>query len=157
MCIRDSLTRLATALSKENKCYISFSHGIYRNRFTFLFGDKNNKIDEVTITQRTLSVKINISRSVDRKSHNMPFSLTCREVMNTTLACSSDIRQWLPSIEISTAFTCDKCPSKGHFVEIPPDATTQSQLRCQEGMICILSPAQQHWLTISSKEEVWCI
>ena len=30
------LTRLARALSKENECYISFSHGIYRNRFTFL-------------------------------------------------------------------------------------------------------------------------
>ena len=111
-------------------------------------------IDEVTVTQHTLSVKINISRSVDRKSHNLPFSLTCREVMNTILACSSDIRQWLPSIEISTAFACDKCPSKDHFIEIPPGATTQSQLRCQGGKICTLKPAEQHWLTISAKEEV---
>ena len=149
MCIRDR--------SKENKCYISFSHGIYRNRFTFLFGDKSNKIDEVTITQHTLSVKINISRSVDRESHNMPFSLTCREVINTILACSSDIRQWLPSTEISTALTCDKCLSKDHFIVIPPGATTRSRLRCQGGKICTLSPAQQHWLTVSSKEEVYSI
>ena len=151
------LTRLATALSKKNKCHISFSHGIYRNRFTFLFGDEKNMLDEVTIILHVLSIKINISRSVHRKSHNLPFSLTCHEVINTILTCSSDIKEWLPSIEISTAFACDKCSStsKDHFVKIPQGATTQSQLRCQEGKVYTLKPAEKHLLTISSTEEVW--
>ena len=148
------LTRLAVALSKENKCQISFSHGIYRNQFTFLYGDENNKLDEVTITQHISSVKVNINRSVHRKSHNLPFHLICREVLNTILACSSDIRQWLPSIEISTALTCSSCSSKGHYMEIPPKATTQSILRCRLGKICTLTSSEQYWLTISSKEEV---
>ena len=148
------LTRLAVALSKESKCQILFSHGIYRNRFTYLFGDENNKLDEVTITQLISSVKFTISRSVHRKSHNLPFHFICREILNTILACSSDIRQWLPSIEISTAFPCKNCSSKEHFIEIPPKATTQSLLRCQMGEICTLTSSEQYWLAISSKEEV---
>ena len=148
------LVRLAVTLSQESKCHISFEHGIYRNRFTFLFGDVNNKIDVVTITQHVVSVQVDVSRSVDRKSHNPPFSLAVQEVMNAILACSSDIRQWLPSIKVYTAFSCESCSGKDHFVEIPPGATTQSQLRCQRGEICTLSPAQQYWLTISTKEEV---
>ena len=148
------LTRLAVALSKENKCQISFSHGIYRNQFTLLFGDESNQLDEVTITQHISSVNVNICRSVCRKSHNLPFRFICREVLNIVLACSSDIRQWLPSIEISTAFSCKDCSSMGHFIKIPPKATTQSQLRCQMGKICTLTPCEQYWLAISSKEEV---
>ena len=37
------LTRLVVTLSKENKCQISFSHGIYRNRFTFLYGEQKQQ------------------------------------------------------------------------------------------------------------------
>ena len=148
------LTRLAVALSKEDKCTISFSHGIFRNQFTFLYGEISNEIDEVVVTQNVMSIKINISRSVDRKSHNLPFPDTCRKVMNVILACSSDVRQWLPSITIDTAFACETCPSKNHFIVIPHNATTQSQLRCQKGSICSLSPTQQSWLKISSNEEV---
>ena len=150
------LTRLAVVLSKENKCQISFSHGIYRNQFTILFGDENNKLDEVIITQHISSVSVNIGRSVRRKSHNLPFHFICHEILNTILAYSSDIRQWLPSIEISTAFLCKNktCPSKEHFIKIPPKATTQSQLRCQMGTMCTLTSSEQYWLIISSIEEV---
>ena len=151
------LVRLAVTLSQECKCHISFAHGIYRNRFTFLFGDVNNKIDVVTITQHVVSVQVDVGRSVDRRLHNLPFSLAVQEVMNLILACSSNIRQWLPNIEIYTAFTCESCSSNDHFVEIPPGATTQSQLCCQKGKICILSPTQQYWLTISTEEEVYNI
>ena len=150
------LTRLVVALSKENKCQISFSHGIYRNRFTFLYGEQNNKIDRVTVTQNVVSVMISITRLVDRKSHNLPFSLTCHEVLNTILACSSDVRQWLPSIQIHPAFACEACSTKDHFIEIPPGATTQSQLTCQndDDKICNLTPTEKLWLIISAKEEV---
>ena len=148
------LVRLAVALSKESKCHISFTHSIYRNRFMFLFGDVNNKIDEVTLTQHVDSVEINIKRSVDRNSHNLPFAITCHKVKNTILACSSDVREWLQSIKVSTAFSCETCSTEGHFIEIPPDATTRSTLRCQKDIVCTLTTADQYWLTISPEEEV---
>lgn len=147
-------TRLVISLSNEKKCQIFFSHGIYRNRVTFLFGDENNKLDEVTIIQHIESVEIAVSRSTDRNSHNLPFSLACHEVKNIILACSSNVRQWLPSIKVYTAFRCELCALKDHFTEIPAGATTQSKLRCQNGKICTFTTAEQYWLTISSKEEV---
>ena len=106
------LTRLAVSLSTESKCQISFSHGIYRNQFTILFGDKNDKLDEVTITQHISSVSVNISRSVHRKSHNLPFHFICREVLNTILACSSDIRQWLPMLKSPLHFLVKRAHQK---------------------------------------------
>ena len=151
------LIRLAVALSKEDKCHISFSHGIYRNQFTFLYGDESNKIDKIVVTQHIMSVKININRLViNRKSHNLPFYVTCREILNTILACSSDVRQWLPNIKIHAAFECITCSSSDihHFIEIPRNATTMSHLTCQKGSICFLTSSQQYWLKISSKEEV---
>ena len=151
------LIRLAVALSKENKCQISFSpaHGVYRNQFTLLFGGENDKLDEVTITEHISSVALYVKRSVHRKSHNLPFCLICHDILNTILECSSTIQQWLPGIRISTAFSCNTCSSNDHFIEIPPEATTQSQLRCQMGRVqSILTPSQQRWLTVSSKGEV---
>ena len=150
------LTRLAVALSKEEKCHISFSHGIYRNQFTFLYGDESNKIDEVIVTQHVRSVEIIVSRSVDRQSHILPFCVTCRQILNTILVCSSDVRQWLPNIEIHLAFDCVTCSSRGyhHFIVIPPDTTTKSSLRCEKNNTCPLTPTQQYCVKISSKEEV---
>ena len=150
------LTRLAVALSKEDKCHISFSPGIYRNQFTFLYGDESNKIDEVIVTQHVTSVEVIVSRLFNRQSHILPFCVTCRQILNTILACSSDIRQWLPNIKIHPVFECVTCSSRDnhHFIEIPPDATTKSLLTCQKGSICPLTPTQQYWVKISSKEEV---
>ena len=150
------LTRLAVALSKEKKCHISFSHGNYRNQLTFLYGDESNKIDKGIVTQHVTSVDISVSRLVDRKSHNLPFYVTCHKILNTILACSSDVRQWLPNIKIHAAFECITCSSKDdhHFIEIPPDATTRSHFICQKGSVCFLTSTQQYWVKISSKEEV---
>ena len=142
------LTRLVTALSKNKKCHISFSHGIYRNQFKLDFApDEVNSIDEIMITQHIMSVHVNVSRLLQRKSHNLPFSVSCHKIMKTILACSSDIERWLPSIEVTTAFACDKCFSDDHFIKFDPHkTTTQSQLKCEENKICTFNPSQQHWL-----------
>ena len=150
------LTRLVTTLSKNKKCHVSFSHGMYRNQFLFDFvEDENYIIDEITIFQHIISVHVNVSRRSQRTCHNPPFSIICREIMRTILACSSEIEQWLPSIQVSTAFACDKCSTDNHFIEFDPETTTtQSLLKCQENQICTFNPSQQYWLRISPKEEV---
>ena len=150
------LTRLVTTLSKNKKCHVSFSHGIYRNRFMFHFaGDEKNYIDEITISQHITSIHVNVSRPNERKSHDLPISVTCHEIMKTILACSSEIERWLPSIEVTTAFTCEKCSSDDHFIEFNPhDSTTQTRPLCQRNKICTFNPSQQHWLQISQREEV---
>ena len=152
------LTRLVTALSKNKKCRICFSQGtMYRNRFMLDFaGDEMNYIDDITISQHITNVHVNVSRSSQRRSHNPPFSVICREIMKTILDCSSDIEQWLPSIKVSTALACDNCSTDvDHFIEFDPNTTsTLSQIKCQRNKICTFNPSQQHWLQISPRDEV---
>ena len=58
-------TCLVTALSKNKKCHISFSHGIYHNQFKLDFAlDEVNSIDEIMITQHIMSVHVNVSRLI---------------------------------------------------------------------------------------------
>jgi hypothetical protein len=150
------LIRLVTALSRNKKCRISFSHGMYRNQFMFDFtGDKRDYIDEITVSQHITSVCVNVSRLSERTDYNPPFSTTCREIMKIILACSSEVEQWLPSIKVSTALACNKCSTDDHFIEIDPDTTTTlSQLKCQGNKICIFNPSQQYWLLILPRDEV---
>ena len=73
------LTRLVTALSKNKKCHISFSHGIYRNQFKLDFAlDEVNSIDEIMITQHIMSVHVNVSRLIQRNHiiHLFPYPVT---------------------------------------------------------------------------------
>ncbi|MCG8625557.1 MAG: hypothetical protein MJE68_26605, partial [Proteobacteria bacterium] len=150
------LIRLVTALSKNKQCRISFVHGMYRNQFMLHFaGDEQNYIDEITISQHITSVHVNVSRSGQRRPPIPPFSTTCREIMKIILTCSSEIEQWLPSINVSTALACNECSTDDHFIEIDPDTTTTlSQLTCQGNKICTFNPSQQHWLQISPRDEV---
>jgi GTPase SAR1 family protein len=150
------LIRLVTALSRNKKCHISFSHGMYRNQFMLDFaGDEQNYIDEITVSQHITSVHVNVSRLSQRRHHNPPFSITCHEITKIILACSSEVEQWLPSIKVSTALACNKCSTDDHFIEIDPDTTTTlSQLKCQGNKVCTFNPSQQYWLQISPRDEV---
>ena len=150
------LIRLVTALSRNKKCHISFVHGMYRNQFMLHFaGDEQNYIDKITISQHITSVRVDVSRSGQRRPLIPPFSTACREIMKIILKCSLEIEQWLPSIKVSTALACNECSTDDHFIEIDPDTTTTlSQLTCQGNKVCTFNPSQQHWLQISPRDEV---
>jgi GTPase SAR1 family protein len=150
------LTRLVTALSKNKECRISFLHGMYRNQFMLHFaGVKQNYSDKITVSQHITSVHVNVSRLIQRRPNNPPFSTTCHMIMKRILACSSEVEQWLPSVKVSTAFACNNCSTDDHFIEIDPDTTTTlSQLTCQGNKICTFNPSQQHWLQILPEDEV---
>ena len=150
------LTRLVTVLSKDTKCCISFSHGMYRNKFTFHFaGDEKNFINEITISQDITSIHVNVSRVNERQSCDQPFSVACNEIMTTILTHSSEIKKWFPSIKVTTAFACHKCSPDEHFIEFNPSVvTTRTRSLCQKNRSCVFNPSQQHWLQISPSDEV---
>ena len=151
-------SRLATLLTKEGKCQVLFEHEVYRNRISILYGEANNQIDRITISQLTSSIKIEVTRDQPRRSHHPLFSSTCREILKLIQECSVSILDWLPGIKVSPSFVCEHPSSDEsqppHFTEFQADATTCSSLRCKELHTVFPCQGQHYWLKISSKEEV---
>ena len=151
-------SRLATLLTKEGKCQVLFEHEVYRNRISILYGEANNQIDRITISQLTSSIKIEVTRDQPRLSHHPLFSSTCREILKLIQECSVSILDWLPGIKVSPSFVCEHPSSDKsqppHFTEFQADATTRSSLRCKELHTVLPCQGQHYWLKISSKEEV---
>ena len=151
-------SRLATLLTKEGKCQVLFEHEVYRNRISILYGEANNQIDRITISQLTSSIKIEVTRDQPRLSHHPLFSSTCREILKLIQECSVSILDWLPGIKVFPSFVCEHRSSDEsqppHFTEFQADATTRSSLRCKELHTVLPCQGQHYWLKISSKEEV---
>ena len=146
-------TRLATTLSKESKCLLLFKRVVFRNKMTFAYGNVD-KIDEFTIFECFSSVQVTVVRTEHRQPHIPTFASVCRDVMKLIQACSATVRQWLPLIKVEVTLCCEQCPSKDHFIPIPPGATTSSILRCDSARNCSLTREQQYWIKIQSTPEV---
>ena len=149
-------SRLATLLTKEGKCHVLFEHEVYRNRISILYGEANNQIDRITISQLTSSIKIEVTRDQPRLSHHPLFSSTCREILKLIQECSVSILDWLPGIKVSPSFVCEHPSSDKsqppHFTEFQADATTCSFLRCKELHTVLPCQGQHYWLKISSMD-----
>ena len=145
-------TRLATSLSKQPKCQVAFSQGIYRNRVSFLFGDAGSEIDTITITERTCTVQIDITRDAQRQAGNPFFFSVCQSAMKTIQACCADVCQWVPLIKASVALRCTSCTpgdaDDEHFVDLTVDLTTTSTVRCQKEKPCGFNTEQKYWLQV---------
>ena len=148
--------RLATSLTKNEEFQLLFSRGIHRNSITLEYG-KIDKIDEITITEWSNSVQIDVVRCANRKCHISPFAEICHELLSIISSCCSEVREWMPLINISVAFQCmlPTCESSKHFVTFNQDNTLKdSYLRCERGNICTTSPEQQYWLRPGSSHKV---
>ena len=144
-------TRFATALTKEHNLEVAFNRRVWRNRITLRFGE----IDEITITERAMSIVVEVTRCKPRKSHDSPFTSVCKCVMKLVQACSADVREWLPGIDEKISFLCDGCHEEGsqdHFIEIPESATTCTTLHCQKGERYDPTAAQQWWMNVPKQE-----
>ena len=144
-------TRLATAMTKDPKCRLAFRRGIFRNRITVSYGEVA-KIDEITITEHSSSIEIGVARITPRKVHHPTFQNACQEILKLIQSCSADVRHWLISIDVSTAFKCDYCSQTNalplQFMPIPQSATTRSTLQCDQCGCHDATPKQQYWLKI---------
>ena len=143
-------TRLATTLTREPKCEPLFEQGVFRNKVTFAY----DKIDELTISEQSSSVQINVVRIQHRKPHkNMTFGNTCCDIMELIRACSTIVGQWLPSVEVEAAFLCEQCPD---FITVD-GADTDLNVYCKARHHCNLTREKQYWLKIPSTPEVCCL
>ena len=104
-------SNLVTMLMKDPAFHIRLDRGVFRNHVTFLFGDAICQIDKITITQCTSTscIQVEVSRIAERISFQLPFSVTCREILKHFQECSMTVLQWLPCIVVTTAFKCDQC------------------------------------------------
>ena len=145
-------TRLVVALSTDPKCSILFRHKAYCNRISILYGELDNKIDQITLTKEGFNVQIDLVRIHSRQSDDDFFSSTCREIMKLLQNHALTIlNEWFPGVDIRFGFACEGCPGeKDHFIEISPETSTCSQLHCNNLRSCKISIAQQYWLKISA-------
>ena len=142
-------TQLAAVLSKHPKCYLPVSEKIYRNQIQFLFGSPGQQLDRLFITEEKLSVRIDVQR-IDSREYKCPtFISSCHDILEILQISSSDIKKWLPGIDINFALKCEGCQQKDHFVVLPSSPTTSNPaLICQKGNPTKLTVHQKFWFNI---------
>ena len=151
-------TRLATTLAVDPKCLVLFRHEAYCNRISILYGEPDNRIDQITLTRHEFSVQVDLARICPRQTLNLSFTSTCREILKLLQDSSSGILEWFPGVHTHFGFACEGCPKdssyKEHFIDISPETSTCSQVHCDKYRYCKLSTAHQYWLNISRRKLV---
>ena len=152
-------SRLVTTLLSKPNFQVAFSKGVYRDRIVLLYGHANNKIDEITLTKCKSSIEIKVVRTQSRPEWYMPFSLTCRNILNIITECFPTILHWLRGIELQYAFVCEHCPKKvdsdlQHYIRISLTTTVYTKLRCDKLQYAPLTADHQEWLRFSEDTQV---
>lgn len=141
-------TRLAAVLSKNPKYQVDSK--IYRNEVKFVYGS----VDELTITEKKLSVCIQVQRTIPRSDSCPTFISTCHEIFKNLQESFTQVKLWLPGIDVSFAVLCEnlceKCTGKEHFIPLPilPIISSNTILRCQQNIPNVLTADQKFWLNI---------
>ena len=142
-------TQLAAVMSKHPKCYLPVSEKIYRNCTQFLFGSPGQQLDRLFITEEKLSVRIDIQRINSREYKCPTFISSCRDILEILQISFSEIKKWLPGIDINFALKCEGCQQKDHFVVLPSSLTTSNPaLICQKGNPTKFTVHQKFWFNI---------
>ena len=142
-------TQLAAVMSKDPKCYLPVNEKIYRNQVQFLFGSPGQPLNRLFITEEKLSVRIDV-QCIDSRTCKCPtFMSSCHDILEILQISASDIKKWLPGIDINFALKCEGCPQKDHFVVLPSSPTTSNpSLICQKGNPTKLTVHQKFWFNI---------
>ena len=153
-------SRLVTTLSSKPKFQVAFNKGVYCDRIILLYGHTNCEIDEVILTKCKKSIEIRILRTQRRpQQYNIPFSLTCRNILTILSECFPDILHWLRGIELQYAFVCEHCPKEidtdvQHYIKISFDDPVYTTLRCERHQYVHLTPNHYEWLLFSEDTQV---
>ena len=146
-------SRLAISLSSDSKCHVLLRHESYCNRASILYGEPESKINQITLTKKEFSVRIDFVRIQPRQSLDPSFASTCRDVMKIIQNNSQSVLEWFPGVHSRMGFACEKCPKeddgKQHFVDILPDTSTSSRLICSELKYFTTTTEHQYWLKMS--------
>ena len=146
-------SRLAISLSSDSKCRMLLQQESYCNRVSILFGETESRIDQITLTKKEFSVRVDLARIQPRQSHDPSFSSTCRDVMKIIQNNSQSVLEWFPGVHSCMGFACEECPKGGseevHYVDISHGMSTCSRLHCSKLKYCTLGVDYQYWLKLS--------
>ena len=151
--------RLVTSLVNNPNCKILFNL-INRYKIVFAYGE----VDKVQVNECTESIEIHLSRTL-KGTHADSFPHICRELFRLLLASVREVKMWLPSVKVSTAFKCTHCKKNirdiltfkkhvCHFVAFTATTSTTSSLICQKGVQYMPTKEQQYWLNPSTTKLV---
>ena len=142
--------RFAALLSKNGNCEVLFDQ-IYSHKISYEYGSRNQRIDQLVITEKIGSIQIDVERIMPREDQYSTLLSTCQELVKLLKSCSMEVLQWLPGISMDLAFQCAECGNHKpqHFVLLPSvPLSSQPVLRCQLNQICRLNSTQKFWLDI---------
>ena len=152
-------SRLVTVLLNQSNFRVAFNKGVYRDRIVMLYGENHKEVDELTLTKCIDSIQIEVARTQDRPQGHIPFSITCRSILQIISDCFPQILHWLKGIELSYAFACKSCSKekssdRQQFVHFSLTDTVYSGLHCDEHPNEKLRANHQNWLLFSENNQV---
>ena len=100
----------AALLSKESKWQLDLKYKIYQDHIVFKYGEKNQGIDQIMITEEKMSIRIDVIR-IEYHQKGCPFLFsTCHEIIRLLRSISKEVLDlMLPSVEMFLYLKCQNC------------------------------------------------
>ncbi len=119
---------------------------LYENIDRYHIRFRWGQVDELYLKEESDTLLVRVSRYKDAQ-RLLQFQNTCREVLKTLLTAVDEIKSWLPSVEVFTAFRCSHCSEiPEHHVNFGKDTSTSCCLRCDREEYFEPSFEQKYWL-----------
>ena len=151
--------RFAALLSKESKCQLYMKYKIYQDHIVFKYGENNQGIDQIKITEEKSSIWIDVNR-INYRRNGYPFLFsTCHEIVRLLQSSSKEVLNlMLPSVEMCLYLKCENCilHQKHGWIHLPPErCDIEPTLECENCYnSCDLKPEQKIWLDIKDVRNV---
>ena len=119
---------------------------MYRDSITF----QCNEINRVNITESLQSLSVNFHRKSKRQCHHIHFAEACISLRKDLADMCTEVRNWLPSIEVHVGFPCDcSATAPQHFVYLE-DKHREATFYCKSrDNKYTFSPQQKWWLPVT--------
>ena len=161
-------TRFSTTVASYEAFTLDFEYGIFRNRVSFLFGDRAMKYDHVTFTELPNAIQVDIGRNAPDTDEYPSFSKSCQNLLKIMkLSCKevevlyhqsmiSDTSAFLKIYSqlklVCTSKECLKHTDEVHYLSI--DDLSEHELTASEKVRCEKSAAfrsfcneEKHWFS----------
>ena len=152
--------RFAALLSEDSKCQLYLKgKKIYQDHMVFKYGEINQGIDQITITEEKSSIRIEIKRIKNRRK-GCPFLFsTCLQIVGLLRSISEKVLDlMLPSVKMCLYLKCENCskPPKDGWIKLPLErCDLEPFLDCENcNKSCILNSEHGIWLDIKDVRNV---
>ena len=139
--------RLIASLSKHPKFRVDLKRDPHCDNITILYGDKSAEVDEVTISESLISIRIQVLRV---KSNEQTFDNVVKDIHKAILCAIEEVKPWFPSnTTTQLAFHCEEESCVGHpqhFISIENHYLPSSTARCQFNETHSFNRREAFWL-----------